>query len=662
MESLRKQIRYHDRQYYVAAAPEISDLEYDRLIDTLKRLEAEHPDFMTSDSPTQRVGDAPVGRLRPVEHRVPMLSIENTYSLEELRKYGDRTCRSLGDEPIDWVVELKIDGVAVSMVYERGQLVLGATRGNGRVGDDITHNLRTVADVPLHLSGAHLPEVLEVRGEIYMKNSDLVRLNEQQQARGEPTFANTRNVTAGSLRTLDPRICAERHLHVFCHGVGYCEGLRARTHTEFLEELRGYGLPPTPRVEVFHGFEAAIEHCDGMIQHLHEFDFEVDGLVLKVNRFDQRARLGATSKSPRWVVAYKFEKYEAATVLRGIEVSVGKSGAITPVAELEPVPLAGTTVRRASLHNADEIERKDVRPGDLVIVEKAGKIIPHLVRVEKHRRTKSLPKYRFPTRCPVCHSRLVRDQGGVIIRCPNPTCPAQIRERIRHFASRNAMDIEGLGEKLVDQLVSSGLVKRFGDLYRLELDRLTSLDRMGRKSAENLLAGIEASKRRGLARLLAALSIRHVGRRVATVLANHFQSIDSLAAADVDALSQIEEIGPIIAASVHAFLNHPDGRATIADLKRAGIQMESDLVGKTRTAKTALTGKTVVVTGTLSHCTRDQAHARIERHGGRPASSVSKKTDLVLAGENPGSKLDKARRLGVRIINERQFDALLRGE
>ncbi|MFV2066561.1 MAG: NAD-dependent DNA ligase LigA [Pirellulales bacterium] len=661
IEAIREQIRYHDRKYYAEAAPEINDLQYDRLVDALKQLETEHPEFVTPDSPTQRVGDEPVGHLRPVEHRVAMLSIENTYSLEELRKYGDRTSRLLDGEPIDWVVELKIDGVAVSMLYEQGRLVRGATRGNGRVGDDITHNLRTVADVPLRLPGDRLPEVLEVRGEIYMTNSDLVRLNERQQTRGEPTFANTRNVTAGSIRTLDPRVCAERRLRVFCHAVGYCEGLRVQTHMEFLDRLRSYGLPPTPRADVFHGFDAAVEHCDGMIQRLHEFDFEVDGLVLKVDRFDQRERLGATSKSPRWMVAYKFEKYEAATALRGIEVSVGKSGAITPVADLEPVPLAGTTVSRASLHNADEIERKDVRPGDVVIVEKAGKIIPHIVRVEKHLRKGPSRKYRFPTKCPVCQSRLIRDKGGVIIRCPNPTCPAQIRERICHFSSRNAMDIEGLGEKLVDQLVGMDLVKRFGDLYRLKLDDLMQLERMGHKSSENILAGIEASKERGLARLLMALSIRHVGRRVATVLAEHFRSIDALAAADVEALSQIEEIGPIIAASVHEFLNSAEGRETIADLKRAGVHVESDIGQAARAIETPLANKTVVVTGTLPHYTRDQVRALIERHGGRPASSVSKKTDFILAGENPGSKLDKARRLGVRVIDERQFESLLSG-
>ncbi|MFV1969061.1 MAG: NAD-dependent DNA ligase LigA, partial [Pirellulaceae bacterium] len=429
--SLRERIRYHDRKYYVEASPEISDLEYDRLMDELKRLEAEHPDLVTMDSPTQRVGDEPVEALEQVSHRLPMLSIENSYSLDELRHYARRVAKLLEGEPAEWVVELKIDGVAVSVVYEDGQLVRGITRGNGQTGDDITHNVRTVVDVPLRLIGESVPAVLEVRGEIYMTNSDLVRLNESRQSRGQPPFANTRNVTAGTLRMLDPRICAERRLHMFCHGVGYCEGLRAATHREFLDEIRDYGLPATPRVDCFPSFEAALEHCETLIERLHELDFEVDGLVLKVNRFEQREQLGATSKSPRWLIAYKFEKYEATTRLQAIRVQVGKTGTITPVAELEPVEIAGTIVSRASLHNADEIQRKDIRVGDVVVVEKAGKIIPHIVRVEKHERNGCLPGFDFPAECPECGTSVVKDEGGVYIRCANPRCPAQVKERIR---------------------------------------------------------------------------------------------------------------------------------------------------------------------------------------------------------------------------------------
>ncbi len=626
-------------------------------MEQLARLEAEHPELIVPDSPTQRIGDRPVEGLRQVEHRLPMLSIDNTYSIEELQKYGDRTAGLLPGEPIEWVVELKIDGAAVSLLYEDGLLVRGLTRGNGRVGDDITHNIRAVKGVPLRLTGTDVPAVLEVRGEIYMANSDLVLLNEAQKQKGEPPFANTRNVTAGSIRLLDPRICADRRLRLFCHGVGHVEGLRSRTHMDFLDELRAYGLPATPMVERFDSFPAAVEHCLELIERLHELDFEIDGLVLKVNRFDQRQRLGSTAKSPRWLIAYKFEKYEATTRLNKIRVQVGKTGAITPVADLEPVELAGTIVSRASLHNADEIERKDTRQGDVVVVEKAGKIIPHIVRVEKHERRAGLPRFVFPSECPECGTCLVKDEGGVYIRCPNLKCPAQLKERIRYYASRNAMDIEGLGEVLVDQLVDGGLVASYGDLYRLKLDQLMGLERMGRKSSENLLAGIEASKERGLARLLGALSIRHVGTRVAVVLAQNFGSIGALLDADVEKLGTINEIGPIIAESVHDYLHGPFGRETIDDLKSLGVQMESTARGVEGVK--VLEGKTLVVTGMLTKHTRDQINELITTHGGRAASSISKKTDFLVAGEKAGSKLSKAQQLGVTVLTEEEFEELL---
>lgn len=657
IERLRREIRHHDRLYYVVAQPEISDLEYDRLIERLKQLEAEHPELVTADSPTQRIGDQPVSSLKPVEHRVPMLSIENTYSLEELRSYGTRIGKLLPGEQVGWVVELKIDGVAVSVTYEHGLLVSAATRGNGRVGDDITHNIRTVLGVPLRLEGRDVPPVLEVRGEVYMANSDLVRLNEEQARQELPPFANPRNAAAGAIRLLDPRQCAARHLRLFCHGVGYVEGLKSDNHMDFLAELRGYGLPATPMVEAFASFDVAVDHCQQLVERLHELDFEIDGLVLKVNRFDQREQLGATSKSPRWLIAYKFEKYEATTKLRDIRVQIGKTGAITPVADLEPVELAGTTVSRASLHNADEIERKDVRIGDVVVVEKAGKIIPHITRVEKHLREGQLRKFHFPTECPECGTPVVKDEGGVYIRCPNPHCPAKWKERIRYFASRNAMDIEGLGDKLVDQLVADGLVQGYGDLYRLTLDKLSGLERMGQKSSEKLLAGIEASKTRGLARLLNALAIRHVGARVATTLAEHFGSIEALEAATVDELSEAPEIGPIIAQSVYDYLHSAEGRKELTELAELGVQMTSPM---RRAKQGALAGKTVVVTGTLSKYTRDEIEELIARHGGRASSSVSKKTDYVVAGENAGSKLDKARQLGVAVLTEDEFEALLK--
>jgi DNA ligase (NAD+) len=658
LERLRSQIRYHDRKYYVEAAPEISDLEYDRLVNRLKELEAQHPELITPDSPTQRVGERPVSQLRQVDHRVPMLSIDNTYSMEEVQKYAQRAEKLVAGEPIDWVVELKIDGVAVSVRYEHGQLVRAVTRGNGFTGDDITHNIRTVVDLPLRLA-SDAPAVLEVRGEVFMTNDDLVRLNEEQKKRGEPPYANTRNVTAGSVRLLDPRIAATRRLHFYGHGMGEQEGLEVRTHLEFLAVLRRLGIPTTPAVRAFSSIEKALAYCDELISQLHRFSFEVDGLVIKVNRLDQRDAMGATSKSPRWMIAFKFEKYEATTRLNAIHVQVGKMGTITPVAELEPVQLAGTTVARASLHNVDEIERKDVRVGDTVVVEKAGKIIPHIVRVEKHLRKGRLPTFKFPNRCPECGTALERDKGGVYIRCPNLSCPAQIKERLRYFASRNAMDIEGLGDKLVDQLVNQGLVADFSDLYRLTADQLAQLDRMGQKSAQKLVEAIRASQGRGLARVLNGLSIRHVGRRVADVLARRFGTMEALVKASVADLASIDEIGPVIAESVSGFLHGPHGRRTVERLVACGVDMTAQTEGDEDSR--CLQGKTIVVTGTLSRYTRDEIHDLIRRHGGRAASSVSQKTSFVVAGHEAGSKLRKAHDLGVPVLSESEFEALVGG-
>ena len=658
IEELRQVLRYHDRKYYVEAAPDISDREYDRLLDELKALEAEHPDLATTASPTQRIGDQPVDELRHIEHRAPMLSIDNSYSVDELRKYARRIKRSLDFEPIEWVVELKIDGAAVSITYDNGILTRALTRGNGIVGDDITHNIRTVADVPLRLTTDQPPQFLELRCEVYMNNSELVALNQRRQSAGEEPYANTRNVTAGSLRLLDPRICADRKLRMFCHGVGYVEGLRSTNHMALLDEIRDYGLPATPLVECCSGIDAAIDHSEETIQRLHELDFEVDGLVVKVNCFDQRSRLGATSKSPRWLIAYKFEKYEATTKLNAISVQVGKTGAITPVADLQPVQLAGTTVSRASLHNADEIERKDIRVGDIVVVEKAGKIIPHVVRVEKHERKTNLPKFQFPQNCPACNSVLGRDEGGVYIRCRSDVCPAQVKERIRYYASRDAMDIEGLGEKLVEQLVSCGLVTKYSDLYRLELQQLSRLERMGEKSAQNLLDGIDASKSRGFARFLNALSIRHVGTTVARTLAEHFGSMKNLQRSMVEQLAEIEEIGPVIADSVYDFLHSDYGVGTIDELRTLGVSMDAPRESSSAYNLT-LQGMTIVVTGTLIRYTREEIKKLIQSHGGRAASSVSQKTDYVVAGENAGSKLQKANALSVPVITEEEFEGLI---
>lgn len=659
IDKLRREIREHDRRYYAEAQPSISDLDYDRLLNRLKELEAAHPKLVTPDSPTQRIGDVPVEHLESVAHRVPMMSIDNTYGREELLKYGERITGLLPGEEIAWVVELKIDGVAVSLTYENGQLVRGLTRGDGATGDDITHNVRTVVDIPLRLHGDNLPALLEVRGEIYMTNADLVRLNKDRQQQNLEPYANTRNVTAGSIRLLDPRICAERRLRMFCHGIGVAEGLQVDNHMDFLAQLGQWGLPATPRVECFANFQASVDHAESLVEKLHELDFEVDGLVLKVNDFAQREKLGSTSKSPRWLIAYKFEKYEAITRLNEIRVQVGKTGAITPVAELEPVELAGTTVSRASLHNADEIARKDVRVGDTVVVEKAGKIIPHIVRVEMHERPDNSEPFPFPSQCPECDTPVEKDEGGVYIRCPNFQCPAQLRERLRYFAGRSAMDIEGLGDKLVDQLVSAGLVNDFADLYELTSEQITNLERMGQKSADNLLDGIEASKTRGLARLLNALSIRHVGTRVASILADTYGSMSQLRQATVEELSDINEVGDVIAESVYEFLQSEHGERSVRRLAEAKVSMDQPQSQATESGSQALSGKTFVVTGKLSKYTRDEIHALVETRGGRASRSVSGNTDYLVAGEKAGSKLEKAKRIGVTVLSENEFEALL---
>jgi DNA ligase (NAD+) len=664
IRQLRDEIRHHDRKYYVEAAPEIADREYDRLVEELRSLEAAHPDLVTPDSPTQRVGDEPVPELTSVRHRVAMLSIDNTYSAEDLAAWGKRVEKLLAEagvtDPVEWVLELKIDGVAVSLTYDAGRLALAATRGNGTTGDDITHNVRTLPGVPLVLDLADPPQSIEVRGEIYMTNSDLVTLNETQAKEGLAPYANTRNVAAGSIRLLDPRECAARPLRFFCHGVGDATGLGATSQTELLAWATSAGLPVAPGTQVFPSIDALVERGTELIEELHDLDFEVDGLVVKVNRFDQQRILGATAKSPRWAIAWKFEKFEATTKLAGIRVQVGRGGTITPVADLEPVELAGTTVRRASLHNAEEIARKDIRVGDVLVVEKAGKVIPHVVRVEKHLRTDDLEPWTFPTHCPECDTALVKDEEGVFIRCPNLACPARCRERLKFFCSRGAMDIEGLGDKLVEQLVATGLARDYPDLYALDPAQLEPLERMGKKSADALVKQIAASRSRGLVRVLNGLGIRHVGPRVASLLAQRFPSIDALQAASVEELANVPEIGEIIAASVHGWLASEEGRRTIDGLRAAGVCL--DVPEEERSAGGPLTGKTLVVTGTLPGFTRQEAEEAIRRAGGRAASSVSKKTDYLVAGAEAGSKLATAQKLGVPVLDEAAFRRLLAGE
>jgi len=662
IKRLRIEIRRHDQLYYVDAVPEITDLQYDRLLDELRRLESERPDLVAPDSPTQRIGDAPVSHLRQVAHSVPMLSIDNTYNREELSAYFKRTEKSLGGSAAQWVMEFKIDGVAASILYVDGILTQAVTRGNGEVGDDITHNIRTIRDLPLQLQGDNIPPMLEVRGEVYMTDADLADLNVRQVEAGLEPYKNTRNVTAGTIRLLDPAIAAKRKLRFFGHGVGRTDGLSAQTHADFLAQLQRFSIPVTPNVRILASGDEALAAVAELEESMPDLPFEVDGIVFKINSLAQRDELGIRSKSPRWVVAYKFERYEAVTRLNRIEVQVGKTGTITPVAHLEPVDIADTTVSRASLHNADEIERLDIRIGDQVVVEKAGKIIPKVIRVEKHLRTSELPQYEFPQRCPVCSEPLSRDEGGVYIRCTSPTCPAQLRQRLIYFASRTGMDIDGLGDKIIDQLVERGLVQSVADLYRLTADQLIDrIDLVKDRKATKLIESIQASKNRGLARVLASISIRHVGPRVAKLLARRYPSIEQLSRGSIEEIAAIHEIGDSIANSVHEFLQGESGKRLIADLESVGVLLEQPDGGHEHTAGNTrvLEGKTVVVTGTLSRYTRTEIKELIERLGGRASESVSKKTDFVVAGESAGSKLVKAEQLGIAVLNEDGFAELI---
>ena len=657
VEELRRLIEYHNYKYYVEDAPEISDREYDRLVEELKRLETRYPELVTPDSPTQKVGGQPVGYLPTVTHDPPMLSMDNTYNEGELRAFDQRVRRWLHGEPVQYLVELKIDGVALSCTYEHGRLVRGATRGDGVRGDDITHNVKTIRDLPLRLLGDGAPALIEIRGEAYMRNSDLSVVNEEQRRAGQREFANPRNAVGGSLKLLDPRICARRRIRFFAHSLGKCEGISFRNELEFFQWVKRHGVPVVEHRGPFESIDRVIELCNRWVEELPGLDYEVDGFVIKVNDFDQRERLGATSKAPRWVIAYKIEKWEAETAIRDIRVQVGKTGTLTPVADLEPVSIAGTTVSRVSLHNADEIKRKDIRIGDWVVVEKAGKVIPHVVRVLKERRTGKERPFVFPDHCPVCGKPVRRDEGGVYIRCTNPACPAKLKQRIKFFAHRDAMDIQGLGEKLIEQLVGKGLVNSVADLYKLKLDELAALERMGVKSATNLLNELQKSKARGLAPLLTGLAIPHVGRYAAELLARHFGSIDRLMNAGRAELEAIPEIGPVIAESVYEFFHDPENRQLVEELKTLGLDMTHRAEGPT---DQPLAGKTFVVTGTLKNYTRSEVEELIRSHGGRVASSVSRNTDFVVVGENPGSKLARARELGVSTISEEELERMIR--
>lgn len=661
IDALRADIRRHDHLYFVENQPEISDESYDRLVRELRDLESQFPDLVTSDSPTQRIGERPITGFASVRHSIPMLSIDNTYSPQEVREFDVRIRKLLEEEPYEYAVDPKIDGVAVSLRYESGVFVLGATRGDGEAGDDITHNLRVLRSVPLRLLGDDIPPVVEVRGEVYWPRADFDEFNRRREAEGEPLFANPRNATAGTLKQLDARNVAGRGLAFQAHGFGVIDPFPrdVRKYSQLMAKFREWGVPVSPFARICRDVEAVVNFVAEWDAKRRTLPYETDGLVIKIDRLDQRDRLGLTSKSPRWCIAYKYAAEQAQTRLESVTFQVGKLGTITPVANLSPVLLAGTTVRRASLHNFDQVRRLDLHVGDLVTVEKAGEIIPQVVAVDADKRPADARAIHAPVKCPECSGEVRQDEGGVYLRCINPDCPAQLVERLRFFCARDQMDIEGAGIKLIEMLVAGGFIKRVGDIFRLQARRaeLINLDRMGEKSVDGLLAGIETSKSRPLSRVLAALNIRHIGTSTAELLAEHFGDIDALAAADENALQSIEGIGPEVAASVRAWFTSAVGRETIDDLRSVGVHLTQPRTAP-RPTEGPFVGKTVVVTGTLARFSRSEIEALIKNLGGKPGGSVSKKTDYLVAGEEAGSKLEKARTLGVPVLTEEEFIAL----
>jgi DNA ligase (NAD+) len=651
VEELRDLIDHHNWRYHVQDDPEISDAEYDELMRELRGLEEAFPELIVPDSPTQRVGGAPSDLFAPVRHRTPMLSLDNAFSWEELNAWGKRVERALGRQA-DFVCELKIDGIAVALTYESGAYTQGATRGDGFVGDDITANIRTIRSVPVRLRGKGHPGVLEVRGEVYLPVKAFERLNEQLTEQGARPFANPRNAAAGSLRQKDPAITASRPLRLWCHGVGVSEGRRFARHSEALDQLGEWGLPVPVTTEKVETLEEVFGFCERWQEHRHDVDYEIDGVVVKVDQIALQEELGATSKAPRWAIAYKFPPEERTTPLRGIFVHTGRTGVVTPFAQLEPVFVGGVTVTTATLHNEDEVKRKDVRPGDTVVVRRAGDVIPEVVGPVVSKRPKSARPWRFPKKCPSCGTALVRE--GAYWRCPNRTgCPSQNIEWLFAFASRGAMDIDGLGYKTALLLLDMGWVKDPADIYALTADQLAQLPGFKEKKIDNLLSGIEASKDRALWRLLVALNIPHVGSHTAQVLAEAFGSIDALRKARVEDLEAVEEIGPIVARAVHVWFHDAGNRRLLDKLKKAGVRM-ADPPRKRRKAG-PLTGKTIVLTGGLESMSREETTKAAHGAGARVASSVSKSTDFVVAGADPGTKYDRAVQLGVEVIDEAEF-------
>ena len=659
IKELRVLLESHNRRYYQLDAPEISDAEYDELFRELVSLEEDYPELVTPESPTQRVGGAPTGRFRTIAHKLPMLSLENAVNGEEIRtKLDVRVKKELGladGASVEYMCEPKMDGLAVELVYQNGTLTVASTRGDGETGEDVTQNIRTLRGLPLQLIGEGVPELLEVRGEVYLSLESFQKINCDREENGEPPFANPRNAAAGSLRQLDSRVTAGRPLSMYCYAPGLVEGAVFSSQQEFLNFASGWGLPVNPLIRVVDSIEGAVTYYHEMEQLRESLPYEIDGTVVKVDSFHLQRELGEKSRSPLWAIACKFPPRQAETVIEDILLSVGRTGVITPVAKLRPVEISGVIVSRATLHNWDELAAKDIMIGDTVIVERAGDVIPAVVRVIVERRSGSELKVLPPAVCPECGSAVVKIDGEVALRCMGISCPSQLRESIKHFASRGAMDIEGLGDKVVEQLLSLGLVHTVADLYRLDKDDFMRFERMGDKLATNLLAAIESSKACDLARYIYALGIRHVGERTAKALAQAFGSLENLENATVEELTSVRDIGGTVAQSIFIFFNNPDNRAVISQLKEYGVY--SAEVAKTVGGR--LSGKNFVFTGTLTRFTRDYARKLVEEQGGNVVGSVSRKTDYVVAGDEAGSKLNKARELGVAVLGEVEFLDLL---
>lgn len=656
---LREEINYHNYRYYVLDDPQIPDAEYDRLLRELQAIEEQYPELITPDSPTQRVGAEPLSGFAEVRHEVLMLSLNNAFSDEEVHEFDRRVRERLNVEEVEYTVEPKLDGLAVSLRYENGLLVQGATRGDGRRGEDITQNVRTIETIPLRLLGDHPPTVLEVRGEVLMSKAAFTALNERQRTAGEKLFANPRNAAAGSLRQLDARITAQRQLEFFCYALGKVEGMDLPSrHSAILERLREIGIRVNREIRTVRGIEACLAYHRDILQRREDLPYEIDGVVYKVDRIDWQETLGFVSRAPRWALAHKFPAQEELTVVEAIDVQVGRTGAVTPVARLQPVFVGGVTVSNATLHNQDEIDRLDVRVGDTVIVRRAGDVIPEIVGVVLERRKGKPRRFRMPSHCPVCGSEIVRLEGEAVARCTGGLfCSAQRREAIKHFASRRAMDIEGLGDKLVEQLDESGLIRDVSDIYSLRVEEVAKLERMGEKSARNLLQAIEKSKHTTLPRFLFALGIRLVGEATALTLAQNFGTLEAIEAASIEELQAVPDIGPAVAESIRAFFHEKHNRQVIKKLTRKGVTWPAMKRPDSKTQ--ALAGKTFVLTGTLESMTRDEAKAALQARGAKVSGSVSKKTDYVVAGEAAGSKLAKARELGVSVLSETELQRLL---